>query len=726
MTKNQRDAIAAPATGLLIYQTNSTPGFYYYSGTAWAAVSTKGANTSLSNLVATSINQNLVPNATGIFRLGQRTLLWDTAYLRGIVFGNGGIQTTAFVPYTAGTGISISGTTITNTAPDKTVSLTAGTGISISGTYPNFTITNTGSSGGGWSLTGNAGSTPGTNFLGTTDAKALMFKVNNIKAGYIDYDAALGNTSLGYASLISNSTGNSNTAEGYHALYANTTGHDNTANGGSSLFKNTTGSSNTADGAGTLYNNINGYSNVALGKFALYSNTNGYYNTATGDSALYNNTTGINNTATGSYVLYLNTNGSNNTGNGYEALYQNTTGSYNTANGLGALTFNNTGSNNTANGFKALYNNLASNNTATGYNSLYQNTTGSYNTAEGVDALSQNTTGSYNSAFGLEALDFNTTGYDNTAIGEDAALNNTTGYENVAIGWGSLFSNETGTGNVSCGVSALYNNTSVYNTAVGTAALYGNIAGYGNTAIGWTADVNNNSWNLSTALGVGATITASNQVRIGSVGSDVGDDPVSIGGVVGWSTLSDGRVKKNIKQNVPGLVFINKLNPVTYNLDVDAANKIIQQQVTKYNNKAIQPTQENLAALKAEKQIVHTGFIAQDVEKAAKSLNYDFSGIDAAKNDKDLYGLRYADFVVPLVKAVQELSKMNDAKDAKIDTLQKQNNDLQKQFNDLKTLVLSIQQKQNQCSPCSASINQNSNQSAIVLTDETSFATKHS
>ena len=63
------------------------------------------------------------------------------------------------------------------------------------------------------------------------------------------------------------------------------------------------------------------------------------------------------------------------------------------------------------------------------------------------------------------------------------------------------------------------------------------------------------------------------------------------------------------------------------------------------------------------------------------------------KNNKDLYGLRYAEFVVPLVKAVQELSEMNDAKDAKIDTLQQQNINLQKQFNDLKTLVLSIQQQ---------------------------------
>ena len=31
---------AAPATGLLIYQTDNTPGFYYYNGSAWVSVAT--------------------------------------------------------------------------------------------------------------------------------------------------------------------------------------------------------------------------------------------------------------------------------------------------------------------------------------------------------------------------------------------------------------------------------------------------------------------------------------------------------------------------------------------------------------------------------------------------------------------------------------------------------------------------------------------------------------
>ena len=39
MTKAQRDLIASPATGLLIYQTDDTPGHYVYNGTAWTPLS---------------------------------------------------------------------------------------------------------------------------------------------------------------------------------------------------------------------------------------------------------------------------------------------------------------------------------------------------------------------------------------------------------------------------------------------------------------------------------------------------------------------------------------------------------------------------------------------------------------------------------------------------------------------------------------------------------------
>lgn len=67
----------------------------------------------------------------------------------GISLGSG---TVTLIGLSAGTGISVGGTnpvttsgtiTVTNTAPDQTVTLTAGSGINITGSYPNFTVTNT-------------------------------------------------------------------------------------------------------------------------------------------------------------------------------------------------------------------------------------------------------------------------------------------------------------------------------------------------------------------------------------------------------------------------------------------------------------------------------------------------------------------------------------------------------------------------------------------------------
>ena len=86
MTKAQRDAIVSPATGLLIFQTNSTPGFYFFNGNAWVAVSPKGTNTTLSNLVSpTAINQSLLPGLNDSLDLGSGTNTWRNGYFGGKV-----------------------------------------------------------------------------------------------------------------------------------------------------------------------------------------------------------------------------------------------------------------------------------------------------------------------------------------------------------------------------------------------------------------------------------------------------------------------------------------------------------------------------------------------------------------------------------------------------------------------------------------------------------------
>lgn len=57
MTEEQRDSISSPATGLMIYQTDETVGFYYYSGSAWEAVggsSSSGITVQRQNITTTA------------------------------------------------------------------------------------------------------------------------------------------------------------------------------------------------------------------------------------------------------------------------------------------------------------------------------------------------------------------------------------------------------------------------------------------------------------------------------------------------------------------------------------------------------------------------------------------------------------------------------------------------------------------------------------------------
>ncbi len=57
MTQTERNLIAAPATGLMIYQTDTSPGFYFYNGSAWVQMAT-GSSSNYWNVNGTSIHNN--------------------------------------------------------------------------------------------------------------------------------------------------------------------------------------------------------------------------------------------------------------------------------------------------------------------------------------------------------------------------------------------------------------------------------------------------------------------------------------------------------------------------------------------------------------------------------------------------------------------------------------------------------------------------------------------
>ena len=421
-----------------------------------------------------------------------------------------------------------------------------------------------------------------------------------------------------------------------YALYANKAEFADSLIGGVNFVDLTT--NQTVDGEKTFNNDltVNGIT-VGRGRGAMSSNT------ANGGSALYSNTTGYHNTANGSSALQSNTTGNDNTANGFQALYSNTTGNDNTANGFQALYFNTTGSNNTANGSYALISNTTGGyNTANGSSALQSNTTGFRNTANGSSALQSNTTGSNNTANGFQALYFNTTGSNNTANGSYALISNTTGYDNTANGVGALISNTTGG----------------YNTANGRAALSSNTTGFRNTALGYSANVSSNNLSNATAIGNGAIVSASDRVRIGN--SSVS----RIEGQVAWTSVSDGRIKENVQEAVPGLSFISQLRPVTYTLNTRKQDDITMQAMP---DSIKERRMLSDADYLESSSIVRTGFIAQEVEAAAQKVGFDFDGVSTPENETDLYGIRYAEFVVPLVKAMQEQQEMIDGQKGMID-----------------------------------------------------------
>nr|MBP6680062.1 tail fiber domain-containing protein [Saprospiraceae bacterium] len=454
------------------------------------------------------------------------------------------------------------------------------------------------------------------------------------------------NTAIGYQALLSTTQGASNTAVGSSALYSNISGLANTAIGVKALYGNVTGDFNTANGYQALYNNVDGKSNTASGTNALFANTTGQYNSAFGDDALKDNTIGNFNVAIGSFSLVSNVAGDKATAVGYGAMqYINNSASTfenkNVAVGYEALKGSpnpstNTGNENTAIGFRSLYNNeIGNSNTTYGFYSLYKNTTGANNTAQGHKALYNNVTGSANTAVGLNALYYNVDGGNNTAIG-------------YAAGVGSF--NEDCESCTFVGNYASLSETRTNVTMLGASVLNGNCTGNDQMCLG---------------------NTAISQIRAN---------------ITGITAYSDSRYKTNVEENVAGLDFILKLKPVTYNVRPKELHHIWGSPDSLANKIDHSETE----------QIRFIGFLAQDVEKAAQESGFNFPGIDIPRNSHEVYALRYTDFIMPMVKAMQEMHTttiqlQSEVKSQQllVDVLVQQNEDLLQQLN-----LVKIEQQQ--------------------------------
>ncbi len=453
------------------------------------------------------------------------------------ITGNGATSVTGTYPnftisstdnnttYSAGTGIDVTGATITNTSPDQTVTLTQGGATTVSGTYPNFTISSTDL---------NTGTPGGLN-------KTVQYNSNGIFAGdtaAMVWDAS--NKRMGVG--LSNPTGRlvikgSATAPANEPIFE---------------IKNSLGQQIM----GVYNDSIHFYiSDIGSnrGGFAVSGRNNA--------KALTNDFLRINADSTRIYT--------SDTVKGFSVK------------NIGPIT-------------KTSYMKMTPDNYLIGHQTGNFLTTGKYNSFIGYQAGYSNTIGSNNYFYGYRSGYSNVDGYSNVFMGDSSGFANISGYWNTGIGYKSMKANTTGWNNTALGVYSMFKNTQGnYNTAIGLDALYSNTTGQSNVAIGYNALLVNNGGNNntavgtlafqsgtffnSTAIGYSANITANNQVVLGN--SSVtslycqGAYAATSANAANMVVLNTGQIlrstsSKRYKMNIEDLKIntedIYKLRPVSY------------------------------------------------------------------------------------------------------------------------------------------------------------------
>jgi trimeric autotransporter adhesin len=267
-----------------------------------------------------------------------------------------------------------------------------------------------------------------------------------------------------------------------------------------------------------------------------------------------------------------------------------------------------------------------------------------------------------NVAVGYNSLSLLDSGSLNTAIGGNSLVNLKSGEANTAVGQGSLQSCISGTSNTSIGNGALYSCLGDNNTAIGQGSLSGLVDFFN-----------------CTGIGMGSFVTGSNQIQLGNENSNV----YAYGTV---QNRSDSRDKTNIRPTILGLSFIKSIRPVDYCWDLRDSYRL-PMPLAKINpsneekalyNIELKKWQEdsklsNLTHNGSKKgKRYHHGIIAQELQELIRTTGVDFGGFQDHKiaGGDDILSIGYSEFIAPLIKAVQELSDMNDALKERVKTLE--------------------------------------------------------
>ena len=436
MTQAQRSVIATPAEGLLVYQTDGTPGFFYFNGATWAgplgASSATGTVASIATGTGLSggpiTNSGTISLANTAVTPGSYTRASLTVDAQGrLTAASNGAAINLATDVTGNLPLASGGTGSTTASGARTALGAAGSGANSDITSLTGLTTPLSVAQGGTGTTTSSGLI--TNLLPSQTGNGSKFLTTD-GSGTLSWGAASGGGS-GPWTTTGNDITNSNTGSVFiaknlvlpegganAALQLQSSGtpmaflHAYSGSGSSAgniflgpqagNFTNG-GGNNIGLGSGALNSLGTGSSNIGIGDGALAQTADSNYNVAIGHQAMWANTSGRNNVALGSSALSYNVNGMNNTAVGQQAA------SVHTMNMVSAF------------GNAALKYNMADSSSAFGSSALTANTTGSGNSAFGDSALSQITTGGDNTALGLSAgLTPATTAAYNLFLGSNA------------------------------------------------------------------------------------------------------------------------------------------------------------------------------------------------------------------------------------------------------------------------------------------------------------------
>ena len=239
------------------------------------------------------------------------------------------------------------------------------------------------------------------------------------------------------------------------------------------------------------------------------------------------------------------------------------------------------------------------------------------------------------------------------AIGHKALKSLTTGDQNTCVGFLGGEDITTHSANTTLGWKAGMNIAGDHNTCIGSSAGDGIVSGQENIIIGSQSDTTENY--SDNAIVIGKSVTGpSDTFSFGKSGNVVSNTFTSN---ANFSHSSDKRLKREIKDNTLGLNFINELKTKTYKWL--PSNKVPKELTEHYN-------EEN----KKDTDVLMYGMLAQDVKEAMdKYDNPEFTGWNEKSDGSQ--NISREMFVIPLIKAVQELSQKNEALEKRIQELEK-------------------------------------------------------